>query len=129
MSLSGLRSSSATSASRSNVFFAVRNFSFTSQRSPVIAWKNQPSDFFAPVISTIVRLFQFVGAKSPDVLDSSFDGVEDAAIPLAGPAVAADAALRVPAAAIDFPRHPRVAADVVDFQLVCRPVLRSRLGS
>ena len=65
MSLSGLRSRSATSLSRSKVFFAVRNFSLTSQRSPVMAWKNQPSDFLAAVISTIVRLFQLVSAKSP----------------------------------------------------------------
>ena len=104
--------------SRSNVFFAVRNFSLSSQRSPVIAWKNQPSDFFAAVISTIVRLFQFVSAKLPSFVDARFDGVEDAAVPLAWFAVAGDAIVRVPAAAVDFPGHAGVAADVVDVEIV-----------
>ncbi len=51
-------------------------------------------------------------------LDAAFDGVENAAVPLGVTAIAGDAILRVPTAAVDFPRHARVAADVVDFDII-----------
>ena len=58
----------------------------------------------------------------------SFDRIENAAVPLARLAVAGDAILRVPAAAVDFPRHPRVAADFVDVEVVRRACYRPRRG-
>ena len=45
---------------------AVRNFIFNSHSSPVMAWKNQPSDFFAARISTTDREFQSVSLNNSD---------------------------------------------------------------
>src|SRR3954468_10975280 len=60
-----------------------------------------------------VRLREIAG-----FLNAAFNSVEDSAIPFAVPAVASDAVASVPAAAIDLPGHARVAADVVDFEVV-----------
>src|SRR4051794_668499 len=51
-------------------------------------------------------------------LNAAFNSVEDASIPFAIAAVASDAVASVPAAPIDLPGHARVAAYVVDFEVV-----------
>src|SRR3990172_5093248 len=53
-------------------------------------------------------------AEFAQLVDSPLDGIENPAVPLARLTVAVDAVARMPAAAIDLPRHLRVAADVVE---------------
>ena len=70
MSLSGFRSSRRQLVAAGTCSAAVRNFIFSSHSSPVMAWKNQPSDFFAARISTTLRSFQSVGLNRSDAARS-----------------------------------------------------------
>ena len=69
-------------------------------------------------------MFQSVSLNSPSSWMRSTTALENAAVPLARLAAAADAVPRVPAAAVGLPRHLGVAADVVDVQIAVPPAAR-----
>ena len=127
MSLSGLRSSFSTSSSRWKVLRAVRNFIFSSHSSPVMAWKNQPSDFLAARISTTLRVFQSVSLKRSDCCSMrSITSARMRPSQRQGLPVRPTRSVGVPATAVRLPGHFRRAADLVDIMVAVARRLRRR---
>ena len=114
----------------------------SSQVSPVMAWKNQPSDFFRRTDLDDAPLAPIGLGEFAQLVNAIDDSLQDAAVPAARLAVAADAIARVPARGRRlptafspscrlrrYPDRPRVfaarAAGLYGFRSACGPAART----